>query len=155
MLPALNFLERLRDHGLLCFRAVSGGTLLFYGSAELTAGETAWRELGSALGAYGTGPAAKPIGCIAAVALGVGGAAIVAGVWVRWAALAMAAFSFAAAVLRWPAVHEGTLTTAAAFFYPATMAAAFVLLATVGGGRFGIDAVYRARQKRKQRRRGA
>ncbi|HLP00444.1 MAG TPA: hypothetical protein VK163_00360 [Opitutaceae bacterium] len=155
MLPALNSLERLRDHALLGFRAVAGGTVLFYGAAELAAGEPAWRTLGAALGAGAEGAGAKLSGGAAATLLALGGAAVVAGVWTRWAAVMLAACAACAAALRWPAVQDGTLTSAAAFFYPATMVAAFGLLATLGGGRFGIDAVYRARQKRKRRRSSA
>ncbi|MFT3828845.1 MAG: hypothetical protein QM691_03965 [Opitutaceae bacterium] len=137
---------------MLGFRVVAGGTLLFYGAAVLAAGDPAWRALGVVLGAAGAGAAAKISGFGAAALVALGGAAVVAGVWTRWAALTLSVCAAVAAALRWPAVRDGTLTSAAAFFYPATMAAALGLLATLGGGRFGIDAVYRAQQKRKRRR---
>ncbi len=154
MLPALNSLERLRDHGLFLFRTVSGGTLLFYGAAELSAGSAAWNALGEMMGMMAAAPAPLIAGLVAASLCAAGGALLILGMWTRVAALLLGGMMAVAALLRWPEVKSGTFEGAAAFFYPATMVAAFWALATTGGGRFGIDAVYRARQKRKGRRGG-
>ncbi len=151
MLPALNSLERLRDLALLGFRVVAGGTMLFYGASELAAGEAAWRELGGSFGLVGGRTMAGWLGAVVAAVVATGGAAVVCGVWTRWAALALAVCGAGAAVARWSEVRGGTLASAAAFFYPLTLAAAFVLLATLGGGRYGVDGVVRERRKRRRR----
>ena len=153
-LPALNSLERLRDHGLFMFRVVAGGTFVFYGAAPLAGGAVAWRELGERLGVPPLATAPTLVGLAVALATLLGGILLVLGLWTRLAALVLGGVLVGAAVLRWPAVRLGTLEGAAAFFYPLSMAAAMGVLATVGGGRFGIDGVYRARRKR-QRRAGA
>jgi putative oxidoreductase len=153
-LPALNSLEKLRDHGLFLFRAVVGGTFVFYGAAQLAAGAATWRTLGERLGVPPVATAPALVGLAVVVATLLSGILIVLGLWTRLAALALGLVLIGAAVLRWPEVKSGTLEGAAAFFYPASMATALWVVATVGGGRFGIDAVYRARQKRKKRRGG-
>ena len=154
-LPALNSLEKLRDHGLFVFRAVAGGSFVFYGSAQLAAGSANWKTLGEMLGVPPVATAPALVGLAVASVTLLSGILIVLGLWTRLAALALGLVLVGAAVLRWPEVKSGTLEGAAAFFYPASMAAAMGALATVGGGSLGIDAVYRARQKRKKRRGGA
>jgi len=154
-LPALNSLERLRDHGLFVFRVVAGGTFVFYGVVPVAVGAVAWRDLGERLGF--SPPLTFPmlVGLAVALAVLLGGILVVLGLWTRLAALTLGLVLVGAAVLRWPAVRSGTLEGAADFFYPLSMAAAMGVLATVGGGRFGIDGVYRARRKRLRRRAGA
>ncbi len=154
-LPALISLERLRDHGLFVFRVVAGGTFVFYGSAPLAVGAAAWRELGERLGVPPLATAPTLVGLTVVLATLLGGILMVLGLWTRWAALVLGVVLVGAAVLRWSEVQSGTLEGAAAFFYPLSMAAAMGVLATVGGGRFGIDGVYRARRKRLRRRGGA
>ncbi len=151
MSSALNSLERLRDHGLFLFRTVAGGTLLFYGAAELAEGRAAWAELGTTLGVLAAAPVPQAAGLMIALLFAGAGALLVLGMWTRVAALLLGGMMAVVALLRWPEVKSGTLAGAAAFFYPATMVAALWALATTGGGRFGIDAVYRARQKRAKR----
>ncbi len=150
MSSALHSLEALRDHGLFLFRTMAGGTLFFYGAAELGEGRVAWVELGTNLGVTAA-PLPETAGFLVAAAFAGAGAALVLGLWTRVAALLLGGMMAVVALLRWPEVRSGTLEGAAAFFYPATMVAALWSLATTGGGRFGIDAVYRARQKRKRR----
>lgn len=152
MSSALHSLEALRDHGLFLFRTMAGGTLFFYGAAELGEGRVAWIELGDALGVMAAAPLPETAGFLVAAAFAGAGAALVLGLWTRVAALLLGSMMAVVALLRWPEVRSGTLEGAAAFFYPATMVAALWSLATTGGGRFGVDAVYRARQKRKRRR---
>lgn len=150
--PGLNSLEKLRDHGLFLFRAVVGGAFLFFGAAVLAAGKGAWTDLGAAMTIAASPTASLTAGLGAAgVAFG-GGALLVLGAWTRATALTLGCTMAVAALLRWPEVRSGTLEAAAAFFYPLSMAAALWALATVGGGRFGLDAVYRARLKKRRRR---
>ena len=155
MLPALNSMEKLRDHGLFLFRAVVGGTFVFYGSAQLAAGAAAWQGIGGELRVPAVGTVPTLAGLAVVLVTAIGGALLVLGAWNRWAALALGLAMLAAAVVRFPAVKSGTLEGAAAFFYPLSMATALWVVAAVGGGRFGLDAVYRARQKRQKRRGGA
>jgi putative oxidoreductase len=154
-LPALNSLEKLRDHGLFLFRALVGGTFVFFGTAQLAAGAAAWQGIGGELHLPAVGAAPTLIGLAVVLVVVIGGALLVLGAWTRWAALALGLAMLVAAAVRFPAVKSGTLEGAADFFYPASIATALWVVATVGGGRFGIDAVYRARQKRKKRRGGA
>ena len=155
MLPALNFLERLRDHGLFVFRVVAGGSMLFYSLAELLVGATAWAEAGTLLRVFGAGAGVQLGGLAAILFVLVCGTLLVMGLWTRWAALLLGAAMLVVAVIRWPEVHSGTLEGAARVFYPATLAAGLWSLAANGGGRFGLDAVYRARRKAKLKRRKA
>lgn len=150
-----NVLERLHDHGLFLFRAAAGGSLVFFGAAVLAEGRVAWAQLGAAMNLPPAEPMPVVAGFAAAALTTVGGALLVLGLWTRLAALGMGCVMAVAAMLRWPAVRSGTLEGAAAVFYPATMVAALWALATLGGGRFGVDAVYRARVKRKARRGGS
>ena len=155
MLPALNFLEKLRDFGLFLFRVVVGGTMLFYSLAELTVGVSAWCRIGEALHVFGPGGWAQVGGLLSLLLVLLCGGLLVLGLWTRWAALLLAAAMLAVAAIRWPEAQSGTLEGAARVFYPATLAAGLWLLATAGGGRFGLDGVYRERRKAKQKRRRA
>lgn len=141
--------DAYRDHGMFLFRATAGGTFLFFGVAELGVGPGAWGELGTAAGV--AHPAAAMCGGLASALLfAFGGALLVLGLWTRRIALALALALAIVALVRWPAVESGTLEGAAAFFYPASMCSAMVALATNGGGRFGLDAVRRAKAGRRR-----
>jgi uncharacterized membrane protein YphA (DoxX/SURF4 family) len=155
MLPALNVLEKLRDLGLFLFRVVVGGTLLFYSLAELIVGTPAWCRIGEALHVFGPGGWTQVGGLLSLLLIFLCGGLLVLGWWTRWAALLLAAAMAAVAAIRWPEAQSGTLEGAARVFYPATLAAGLWLLATTGGGRFGLDGVYRARRKAKLKRRRA
>lgn len=149
MAAADSTLDAYRDHGMFIFRAVAGGTFLFFGVAELGVGPGAWGELGSAAGV--THPVAAMGGGFAgALLFAFGGALLVLGLWTRRIALALAVALAIVAAVRWPAVESGKLEGAAAVFYPASMAAAMVMLATHGGGRFGLDVVRRAKGARRR-----
>ncbi len=138
-----------RDHGLFLLRAVVGGTFLFYGVAELGVGPGAWGDLGAAAG-LGHPVAAKVAGLASALLFAFGGALLVLGLWTRRTALALAAALAIVAGVRWPAVQSGTLEGAAAFFYPVTLIAAMLAIASNGGGRFGLDAVKTGRAARRR-----
>lgn len=149
MLPPLNILEKLRDHGLFLFRVTVGGTMLFYSLAELTTGAAAWGRVGDAMLVFNGGGGAALAGLAALLWVLLCGALLVLGLWTRGAALLLGAAMLAVAAVRWPEVFSGTLEGASRFFYPVTLLAGLGLLATTGGGRFGLDAVQRARRKAK------
>jgi putative oxidoreductase len=155
MLPPLNFLEKLRDFGLFLFRLVVGGTLLFYSLAEFLVGVPAWGRIGEALHVPGPDVWMQVAGLLSLLLVLLGGALLVLGLWIRWAALLLAAAMVAVAAIRWPEAQSGTLEGAARMFYPATLATGLWSLATTGGGRFGLDGVYRERKKAKLNRRRA
>jgi len=155
MLPPLNFLEKLRDSGLFLFRVVVGGTMLFYSLAELMVGAPAWCRIGGTLRVFGQGGGAQVGGLLSLLLVLLGGAMLVIGLWTRWAALLLATAMLAVASIRWPEVQSGTLEAAARVFYPASLAAGLWSLATTGGGRFGLDGVYRERKKAKRKSRRA
>ena len=154
MLPALHFFEKLRDHGLFVFRVTVGGTMLFYSLAELMVGAVAWARIGELLRAPGGGSGAQLVGVAVLLFVLFGGTMLVLGLWTRWAALGLGAMVLGVAFVRWPEVRSGTLEGAAQFFYPLTLSAGLGCMATTGGGRFGLDGIYRARKKAKLRRRG-
>lgn len=149
--PTFDSLEKLRDPGLFLFRAVAGGAFLFCGAATLATGRAAWIDLGVAVGIAGAPTASLLAGLAVAVFASTGGALLLLGAWTRFAALGLGVVMAGAALLRWPAVLSGTLEAAVAFFYSLSMAAALVALATVGGGRYGLDAVRRERMKKSRR----
>ncbi len=149
MLLPLTLLEKLRDHGLFLFRVTVGGTMLFYSLAELTAGGPAWSRVGDSLRVFGAGVGAQLAGLAALVWVLLCGGLLVLGLWTRGAALLLGTAMLAVAAVRWPEVLSGTLEGASCFFYPVTLVAGLGLLATTGGGRFGLDAVRRARRTAK------
>ncbi|MBK8475215.1 MAG: hypothetical protein IPL39_02595 [Opitutaceae bacterium] len=149
MLQAFTFLERLRDHGLFLFRVTVGGTMLFYSLAELTVGGAAWGRVGDALRVFGAGSGAQLAGLAALLWVLLCGGLLVLGLWTRGAAVLLGAAMAVVAVVRWPEVFSGTLQGASCFFYPVTLVAGLGLLATTGGGRYGLDAVRRARRNAK------
>lgn len=153
MLPALTFLEKLRDNGLFLFRVVAGGTLLFYSCAELLVGAPAWGRIGESMRVFGPGAGAQHGGLAALLLVLLCGALLVLGLWTRGAALLLSVAMVVAAAIRAPEALSGTLEGAACVFYPVTLAAGLASLATTGGGRFGLDGVYRARKKATAKRR--
>lgn len=153
MPPALTSLERLRDHGLFVFRVTVGGSMLFYSLAELMVGAPAWGRIGGQLPNVAGGSGVQFAGLTALLLVLSCGTLLVLGLWTRWAALVLGAAMLVVATLRWPEVRSGTLDGAAGVFYPITLAAGLASLATTGGGRFGLDGVYRARRKAKAGRR--
>lgn len=141
----------LQDYARLLFRCATGGSLLFFGVAELSAGRAAWLDLGAAVG-IGWPAIGTYVGLCASLGSALGGALLVVGLWTRRTAWLLAVLAAAVAAARWPAIYDGKLANAAAFFHPVTLSAAMVMLATHGGGRYGLDSVRRERRARRARR---
>lgn len=126
--------EELNHRGLLTIRVLMGLMFILHGFPKITGGVEVWTFLGGAMSNIGLGFAPAFWGFMAAIAELLGGLLLVAGLWVRPAALFLAITMLVAAIFHF-AKGEG--------FDGASHAledgAVFVMLLITGAGKYSLD----------------
>lgn len=139
-----NKLDRYGDVGLLIVRLGFGlGLFWFHGLPKLTGGPERWAGVGGAMGTFGIDFAPQWWGLAAAIAEGVGGLLIAAGLFFRPAALAILAVMFVATANH---ISTGRGSPAHAFKNLWLFAGLFV----IGPGRYSLDHLLAGRLRRRE-----
>lgn len=126
--------DELNHRGLLVIRVLIGFMFILHGFPKITGGIETWTFLGGAMGNIGLGFAPAFWGFMAAIAELLGGLLLIAGLWVRPAALFLAITMLVAAIFHF-AKGEG--------FDGASHAledgAVFLMLLITGAGNYSLD----------------
>jgi putative oxidoreductase len=131
-------LDSHRDLGLLVLRVGIGVAFMAHGLPKLTAGPDAWAGYGQAMSNLGITFAPTFWGLMAGLAEGLGGAALVLGLFTRVAAAFMA-FTMAGIVAGHVQHWQGFVRAS----HPVEMFVVFVGLFILGPGRHSLDAKLR------------
>jgi len=134
--PALSFLDRYRDHGLLILRVGVGVIFMFHGWPKICGGVEMWTRLGGAVGIFGIGFAPVFWGFMAAASEFGGGLLLALGLLARPAAF----FMFCTMVVA-SAFHISAGDGFAIYCHALKLVFVFAGLLLTGPGKFSLDSV--------------
>lgn len=146
--------KKVTDIGLLILRFGIGAAFIIFGVPKLLEGPEGWKSLGKAVELFNIHYAPEFWGFMCGFAEAIGGLFLILGLLVRpFAFIMFINMVVATAVLITSAAAKGhgyewyMMDSFQNWFKPASMGVVFLALVFMGGGRFGISAMFKGGKK--------